>query len=77
MPHPQQPELSRSGHTPVTQDHDREVAEERDPAPAEDRPEGSIPPANRPGHQDEDVQDQPDLDAMAERLGVTSEEDGS
>jgi hypothetical protein len=77
MSHPQQPELSRSGHTPVVQDHDQEVAEVVDQAPAGDRPEGTVPPANRPGHQDDDVQDQPDLDAMAERLGIRSEDDRS
>jgi hypothetical protein len=60
MSNPQQPELRRSGHTPVEQDHAAEVAggksgtrERRRAAPR------SVPPASEPGHHPEHEQDKP------------------
>lgn len=47
-----------------------------DPQPPEldtDVPGGPVPVDNQPGHHPEQEQDKPDLDAFAERLGVTEE----
>lgn len=67
MSNPQQPELRRSEKTPATQDawvNDVGGAAEADEDPAR------TPEENRPGHHPEREQDQPDLDAFAEALGV-------
>lgn len=58
MGKPQQPELHRSGHTPVDADHAAEVAE-RAPAPRAPGRSRSVPPENRPGHHPEVEQDRP------------------
>lgn len=56
---PQQPELRRSGHTPVVQDHAAEKAPASPKAPAGRRRTGSVPPENQPGHHPETEQDKP------------------
>jgi hypothetical protein len=65
MSRPQQPELERSGHTPVDEArHSKEVAGAPPPGGGK---AGPVPPANRPGHHPEAEQDQPDLDRFRER----------
>ena len=72
MSNPQQPELRRTGYTPATQDS--WVQEDRDDPGATDRP-APVPEANQPGHHPEVEQDKPDLDHLAEALGVPPEGD--
>jgi hypothetical protein len=68
MGKPQQPELGRSGHTPVVEgQHAREVIQGQD-APADDEAPGRVPEANRPGHHPETEQDKPDLERFRDRL---------
>ena len=76
MSNPQQPELARSRKTPA-QDQDavagvlegrREVGDEG--------ARGPVPPDNQPGHHPAKEQDQPDLTAFAERLGVVERSEG-
>ena len=68
MGKPQQPELGRSGHTPVTEgQHAREVIQAQGPPAAEDSP-GPVPDANRPGHHPEAEQDKPDPDRFRNQL---------
>jgi hypothetical protein len=65
---PQQPELGRSGHTPVTEgQHAREVIQGQEGS-GEEGSAGPVPEANRPGHHPEAEQDQPDLEAFRSRL---------
>jgi hypothetical protein len=53
MGRPQQPELGRSGHTPVTEgQHAKEVIQ-RQGQPGEKGATGPVPEANRPGHHPE------------------------
>ena len=59
MSKPQQPELDRSGRTPVDQDHVEEMARDAD-HPADDKPRGRVPPGNRPGNRPDKVQDKPE-----------------
>jgi hypothetical protein len=60
MSNPQQPELRRSGHSPVGQDHAAEVAGGR-PGTRERRRAGPrpVPPHSEPGHHPEREQDKP------------------
>ena len=57
MSNPQQPELRRSGHTPVDQDHAKETAS----TDALDAGGGvaPVPPGNEPGHHPPVEQDKP------------------
>jgi hypothetical protein len=68
MGKPQQPELGRSGHTPVTEgQHAREVIEGQQ-SPGDEGSVGSVPEDNRPGHHPQAEQDQPDLEAFRSRM---------
>ncbi len=60
MGKPQQPELGRSGHTPVTEgQHAKEVLQGEGQPAAEASP-GPVPEDNQPGHHPEKEQDKPD-----------------
>jgi hypothetical protein len=68
MSKPQQPELGRSGHSPVTEgQHAREVIDGQDQAAPEGSP-GHVPQDNRPGHHPEHEQDKPDPERLRRRL---------
>ena len=74
MSRPQQPELNRSGRTPVDPDHDHTVARESgQPEPGRKGQAGPIPEANRPGHHEARESDQPDKAAFARRFGIVPE----
>ncbi|HWB72476.1 MAG TPA: hypothetical protein VG452_09670 [Egibacteraceae bacterium] len=67
MTKPQQPELERSGHTPVDQTrHAKEVADS-EPLPGSE-PVRPVPEDNRPGQRSEHDQDKPDLERFRQRL---------
>jgi hypothetical protein len=69
MSKPQQPELGRSGHTPVVEgQHAKEVIQGQDQPEAEGST-GPVPEANRPGHHPDNEQDKPDPEAFRDRLG--------
>lgn len=57
MPNPQQPELRRSGHTPVDDDHAEETASATGLGGAGGV--APIPPDNEPGHHPPVEQDKP------------------
>lgn len=59
MTKPQQPELRRSGHTPVDQDHAAEVAGGAPRTRQGRAASGPVPPDNEPGHHPEHEQDRP------------------
>ncbi len=68
MGKPQQPELGRSGHTPVTEgQHAREVIQGQE-GPEDEGSAGPVPEDNRPGHHPQSEQDQPDLETFRSRL---------
>jgi hypothetical protein len=68
MGKPQQPELGRRGHTPVTEgQHAREVIQGQGQSEAEESP-AQVPEANRPGHHPETEQDKPDPARFRSRL---------
>jgi hypothetical protein len=68
MGKPQQQELGRGGHTPVTEgQHAREVIQGQE-GPGDEGSVGQVPEDNRPGHHPEAEQDQPDLEAFRNRL---------
>lgn len=76
MPNPQQPEVRRSERVPALDpDASEAVLSAQEPLPAVDSPDGPVPGDQRPGHRPEQDQDKPDLDAMAERLGVISDDE--
>jgi hypothetical protein len=54
---PQQPELARSGRTPVDPDHAPDLAER---PTGEDGADRLVPPENRPGHHPDREQDVPE-----------------
>lgn len=67
-----QPEIHRSGHTPL--DPDAVPAMPPTPPPGStDRGPGQVPEDNRPGHHPEHDQDKPPLDDFAARLGIPHE----
>ena len=71
MSNPQQPELARSRKTPA-QDQDAVAGVldgQRDIGA--DAPRGPVPAENQPGHHPAQEQDKPDMQAFAEKLGVT------
>ena len=70
MPNPQQPELRRSGLGATTDDSAKSKATTEGNA-ADDHGTAPVPPANRPGHQPDEDQDKPDLDAFVERASGT------
>jgi hypothetical protein len=72
---PAQPEVHRSGRTPLDPDHVDTTVEVEPRAPAEEPGGGPVPDANRPGRHPETEQDKPDLDAFAERFGTTPRPD--
>lgn len=77
MSTPQQPEIGRSRRTP-SQDPDSAAAVlEGSPRLADEGSGGPVPPENRPGHHPAEEQDEPDLDAFAERLGTAGGVDGA
>ena len=68
MGKPQQPELGRSGHTPVVEgQHAKEVIQGEE-QPGDGGPTGPVPEDNRPGHHPEEEQDKPGLEAFRGRL---------
>ena len=68
MGKPQQPELGRSGHTPVTEgQHAKEVIQGQEQPEAEGSA-GPVPEDNRPGHHPDAEQDKPDLERFRTRL---------
>jgi hypothetical protein len=68
MGKPQQPELGRSGHTPVVEgQHTKEVIQGQEQPEAEGRT-GPVPEDNRPGHHPDTEQDKPDLKQFRSRL---------
>ena len=74
MSKPQQPELGRSGHTPVVDgQHAREVIE-GEGQPGDEGSLGPVPEDNRPGHHPDQEQDQPDLEQFRSRFGGREEE---
>lgn len=77
MATPQQPELRRSGHTPVDQDHAEEMAADTPSAPG--RPRGRrgtapVPPENQPGHHPPVDQDKPTGPPPEPTTGATGED---
>ena len=68
MARPQQPDVARSGHGAL--EPDAPPPDRPGPPSPASRPGGPVPEANRPGHHPAHEQDQPDLDELAERLGV-------
>jgi hypothetical protein len=72
MDTPQQPELHRSKRSAADPDSAKATASSE---PGAGSPSiGKVPEDNRPGHHPDHEQDQPDLDAVAARLG-TAEQD--
>ena len=71
MSNPQQPELARSRKTPAQDPDSAAAVIEGERGLGSDAPRGPVPPENQPGHHPPEEQDKPDLDAFAERLGVT------
>jgi hypothetical protein len=64
---PQQPEINRSGFTPLTPDSIASEVETRGPLAPDSIP-GPVPPENRPGHQPDHDQDKPDGDAFVAKM---------
>lgn len=75
MAKPQQPELRRSERVPALDPDASEAVLSAETVPSPTDPDGPVPEEQRPGHQPDDVQDKPDMDAMAERLGIATEGD--
>ncbi|MFP3906152.1 MAG: hypothetical protein ACLFRV_08295 [Acidimicrobiales bacterium] len=76
MGRPQEPELQRSGNTPLDPDHMQTEVSTQPTAPRDEPGSGPVPAENQPGHHPDDEQDKPDLDEFAEALGVHGESDG-
>lgn len=76
MANPQQPELRRSGRTPLTPDEANTAVEVEHRAPAGEPGAGPVPPENQPGHHPDQEQDQPDLDDLAARFGIRHDPEG-
>ncbi len=68
MSKPQQPELGRSGHTPVTEGQHAGEVIQGEGQPGDQGPSGPVPEDNQPGHHPDQEQDQPDLERFRERL---------
>ncbi|MDZ7678568.1 MAG: hypothetical protein U5K29_08440 [Acidimicrobiales bacterium] len=77
MGRPQEPELQRSGNTPLDPDHMQTEVSTQPTAPRDEPGSGPVPAENQPGHHPADEQDKPDLDEFAEALGVHDDTDGS
>ena len=70
MSTPQQPELRRSEETPSLAPDAIEGELEASSFPTPSGGDGHVPKGNRPGSTSGPVQDKPDLDAMAAKLGA-------
>ena len=73
MDTPQQPELERSGRSAV----DPSAAKSATDAPSRTnrkRERRFVPEANRPGHHPETEEDRADADAVADALGIASDD---
>lgn len=70
MPNPQQAELRRSERIPSLTPDASEAALSAEKTPTPTDPRAPVPDEQRPGHDAAHDQDKPDMDAMAERLGV-------
>jgi len=68
MATPQPPELRRSSHSAADPKARKAFGDVTLPSP--DERSGPIPEENQPGHHPDHEQDQPDLDAVAEKLGI-------
>lgn len=75
MAKPQQPELRRSERVPALSPDASEAELSAQSIPSTTDPDAPIPEEQRPGHDPAVDEDKPDLDAMAERLGVVPEGD--
>ena len=75
MAKPQQPELRRSERVPALSPDASEAELSAQSIPSTTDPDAPVPDEQRPGHDLEVDQDKPDMDAMAERLGVVPEGD--
>ncbi len=75
MSNPQQPELARSRKTPALDPDAAAGVIEGQRDVGEDAPRGPVPPENQPGHHPPKEQDKPDLNAFADKLGVTEPSD--
>lgn len=71
MGRPQQPELNRSGNTPLQPDSiESELEARKQKRPGEgDDAGGPVPEENRPGHHPDRDQDKPDPDDFVEQFG--------
>lgn len=67
---PAQPEIHRSGRTPLDPDHVETQVEVERHAPHDEPGGGPIPEGNQPGHHPEHDQDKPDLDEFAAKFGT-------
>lgn len=63
---PQQPELSRSRHTPIDPQERARESTQKD-APQEDSPD-AVPEENQPGHSEGDDPDKPDPERFRRRF---------
>lgn len=75
MAKPQQPEVRRSGFVPALDPDATEGKLSAQSPPESGDTIGDAPVEQQPGHRPAEDQDKPDLDAFAERLGVTPEGD--
>lgn len=75
MAKPQQPELRRSERVPALDPDASEAELSAQATPSVTDPDGPVPAEQQPGHDHGPDEDQPPLDAMAERLGVPAEGD--
>jgi hypothetical protein len=68
MGKPQQPELGRSGHTPVDQGRHAKEAIQGQGRPGAEDATGPVPEDNQPGHRPDKEQDKPDPERFRSRL---------
>ncbi|QGG95891.1 hypothetical protein [Actinomarinicola tropica] len=73
---PAQPEVHRSGRTPLDPDHADTQVEVEHRAPRDEPGGGPVPEDNRPGHHPDHEQDKPDLDEFAAKFGTAPSEEG-
>lgn len=73
---PAQPEVHRSGRTPLDPDHADTQVEVEHRAPRDEPGGGPIPEDNRPGHHPDHEQDKPDLDDFAAKFGTSAHDEG-
>jgi len=75
MDTPQQPELHRSGYSAADPGAVKATASSEPPGSSPST--GTVPEDNRPGHHPDREQDQPDLDAVAARLGTVEPDEAN